>query len=477
MIDNDSRLAALKRYSQKRLSWLFNTSTFTGNFVIAGIATYFFDQLGYDQGINYVFFIGVLAIGLWITEAIPPFAVGILIIGGLLFGFGTDFIFDETREVDIYVDTWTSNVIWLLLGGFFLSEGMKIAGIDRSLFAFTVKRFGGSPKRLLLGLMLTTAIGSMVMSNTATTAMMISSILPLIRILGKDHRIAKAYLVGIPAAATVGGVGTIIGSTPNAIAVGALNEVGIRITFIEWMSFGIPAAIILVWSFYAFLQRSLPSSFEGEEINWDSLTTKTDDNQKNRRAVTFTLIITIGLWVTEPIHGVPVAATAAVPIVLLTLLQVVTSDDVRSLPWDTLMLVAGGLALGIAIVDVGLSDIIMSGIYGISSSSAVIVVVFAIIGVVMSNDMSNTAASAILVPLGITIAGFFGMAAPIIIALSCSCALMLPVSTPSNAVSFATGLIEQKEFRKGGLFFLLVGPIVAIAVGLSWAAIQFYWIN
>ena len=133
------------------------------------------------------------------------------------------------------------------------------------------------------------------------------------------------------------------------------------------------------------------------------------------------------------------------------------------------MLVAGGLALGIAIVEVGLSDIIMNSIYGFSLHDFWILIIFAIVGVLLSNVMSNTAASSILVPLGISLAGIFGISGPIIIAVSCSCALLLPVSTPSNAIAYSTGLIEQKEFRKGGLFFILIGPIVAIAVVTLWS--------
>lgn len=469
MFDGDSRLAALRRYSEKRFGWLFNTSTFTGNLVIALISAYLFRQLGFGEAVDYVFLIGILAIGLWITEAIPPFAVGILIIGLLLFGFGTDYLITESANVEIYVDTWTSNVIWLLLGGFFLAQGMRAAGLDRSLFLFTMKRFGSNPKRLLFGLMLTTAFGSMVMSNTATTAMMISSVLPLINSLGKEHQFSKTLLIGIPAAATVGGIGTIIGSTPNAIAVGALGEIGIHISFLDWMIFGVPIALILVYSFYVFIARKLPLTPLDKVLKIEDESSADKNTSKHKRPVIFTLIVTIGLWLTEPIHGIPVAATAAVPIVLLTLTQVITSQDVRTLPWDTLMLVAGGLALGIAIVEVGLSDIIMNAIYGFSSHDFWILIIFAVVGVLLSNVMSNTAASSILVPLGISLAGIFGISGPIIIAVSCSCALLLPVSTPSNAIAYSTGLIEQKEFRKGGLFFILVGPLVAIAVVTLWS--------
>lgn len=469
MFDNDSRLSALKKYGKKGFGWLFNTSTFTGNLIIALIAGYFFRSFGYEEDVNFVFTLVILSIGLWITEVIPPFAVGIFIIAILMFGFGTNYLIDTQKPVEIYLNTWTSNVVWLLLGGFFLAEGMNIAKIDKSLFLFTVNKFGKSPKRLLLGLMITTAIGSMVMSNTATTAMMISSTLPLIHLLGKDHPFAKSILIGIPAAASVGGIGTIIGSTPNAIAVGALQQIGYEITFVSWMLFGLPAALILVLSFYLFLSKSIPKKLTIKDLNIEELKQFKKVDKKTGYFVKFTLFITISLWLTEPLHGIPVAATSAVPIVLLTLTQVMKAENVRKLPWDTLMLVAGGLALGLAIVEVGLSTIVMDIIQDAPIASIWLTAIFALIAVLFSNIMSNTAASAILIPLCMTLPGNFSISAPLIVAISCSCALLLPVSTPSNAISYATGMIEQKTFRKGGIYFLIVGPIVGFSVIMIWS--------
>lgn len=468
MASNDSRYAALKWYRKLRIGWLFNTSTFIGNLVIALIITWFFRKLDYGDAVDYVFLISILAIGLWITEAIPPFAVGILIIALLLFGFGTDYILDESAPPEIYVGTWTSNVIWLLLGGFFLAKGMKEAELDRQLFEFTVRRFGNRPERLLMGLMFVTAVASMVMSNTATTAMMISSILPLIHTLGARSSFSIALLTGIPAAASVGGIGTIIGSTPNAIAVGALQERGLQITFVEWMLVGVPTAIILVYLFYRYLCHRLKI----REVVLDL--SKLPPGEKNvlpftRRAVLFTLAVTVILWLTEPLHGIPVAATSAVPIVLLTLTQVVTSEQVRALPWDTLMLVAGGLALGIALADVGLADIIMENVNHLPITIIGIVLLFSLIGVLLSNVMSNTAAAAILIPLATALPAPYWIATPVIVAITCSSALLLPVSTPSNAIAYATGLIEQKEFRRGGMFFILISPLVAFVLVMLWS--------
>ncbi|MFN3528747.1 MAG: SLC13 family permease [Bacteroidia bacterium] len=470
MAYNDSRNAAIRLYRKLHLGWLFNTSTFTGNFVLAFGLSYLFSRLGYEADVNYVFFISVLSIGLWITESIPPFAVGIFIIASLLFGFGTDFVLPGYQTpTQVYLSTWTSNVIWLLLGGFFLAEGMSMVKLDRSLFRFTVQRFGTKPERLLLGLMLTTAIGSMIMSNTATTAMMIGSVLPLAHAMGKSSAYTRALLVGIPAAATLGGMGTIIGSTPNAIAVGALQDKGLQIGFVEWMMFGMPTGLLAVWLFWRFMVKKM--NLGHIQLDLSSVLDKGGSaiNPTKRRAVLFTLIVTVGMWLTEPLHGLPIAATSAIPIVLLTLFQIIKANDVRRLPWDTLMLVAGGLALGLAMVQVGLTTIIMDKINQLPFPTMGITIVFSLVAVLLSNIMSNTAAASILVPLGLSLPGIYGIATPLIVALACSCALLLPVSTPANAVAFSTGMVEQKSFRQGGLFMILLGPILAFITVMLWS--------
>jgi sodium-dependent dicarboxylate transporter 2/3/5 len=466
MATYDSRIAAIRHYRKKAFQTLFNTSTFIGNVVIASLITYFVDIPGETQAMTLVFFLLVLSVGLWLTEAIPPFAVGIFVIAYLVFTLGTDYFMAEPYPVERYVSTWTSNVIWLLLGGFFLAESMRHVKLDRTLFRFTVRRFGSQPTRLLFGLMMMTALASMVMSNTATAAMMITSILPLVHKLGKEAPLTKSILVGIPAAASVGGMGTIIGSTPNAIAVGALQAVGVEITFIEWMLFGVPLAFILVYSFWVYLTKKYVPKVK--ELDLSFLDEEPEHlvpvNQK--RIVIGTMVVTILLWSTESLHGIPLAGTSAVPIVVLTLTRIISADEVRALPWDTLMLVAGGLALGRAIVDVGLASTFVSILDGFNFPLWILAVIFGYLTLAMSNIMSNTAAASILIPIALGLSGFYMIAVPLAVALSASCALFLPVSTPPNAIAYSTNLMEQKDFRISGGYYGIVGPLLIFPISL-----------
>lgn len=416
---------------------------------------------------DYVMFLLFFSIGLWITEAIPPFAVGILIVGFLVFTMGQENTMDAKR----YVQTWSDGVIWLFLGGFFLAEGMKKTKLDLLLLQFAAPKFGTKAKNIVLGLMLITAVISMLMSNTATTAMMIATVAPIFTLLGKDSRVAKALLLGIPAAASLGGMGTIIGSAPNAIAVGALEGIGIKITFIEWMIIGIPVALILTFLFWKILiikykisQESLTLDFLKEEIPQEEGFEEEEKIRKN--IVLVVLITTLALWLTSQWTKIPVSAVSGIPIVALTMLGIIDADDVRALPWDTLMLVAGGLALGLAIQEQGLATYFVSNISSVDINFYLLLFLFALTTVTLSNFMSNTAATTILIPVALSLMsitqGVDPIVLPMVIGLSASCALLLPVSTPPNAIAYSTGFIEQSEFRIGGLFIGLVGPLLII---------------
>src|SRR5690606_14399471 len=229
---------------------------------------------------------------------------------------------------------------------------MKKTSLDRQLLLIAAPRFGKLAKNVLLGLMAVTGILSMVMSNTATTAMMVATIAPLFVHPQKSH-IAKAFYLGIPTAAAIGGMGTIIGSAPNAIAVGALESVGIRISFVEWMIVGIPVATLLIFLFWKVLIHKYKLGIETISIEnlkiANASLMPTSEDMVQRKIVMGILSLTVFLWLTSQWTGIPVAAVSGIPIVGLTMLGIIDADDVRKIPWDTLMLVAGGLSLGIAI--------------------------------------------------------------------------------------------------------------------------------
>ena len=463
-----------RRYSKKiigkinqkiseKFRWQSHSLQFVLSFLIALGLTYLLKDQSFTEGQTSVLFILLFAIGLWVTEAIPPFAVGILIIGYLVFSMSNL----ETENVTQYLQTWSDSVIWLFLGGFFIAEAMKKTTLDQTLLKIIVGKLGEKSKFILLGLMLITAFLSMLMSNTATTAMMIASIAPITNSLGKEATLTKALLIGIPTAAAIGGMGTIIGSAPNAIAVGALEGIGIRISFLEWMLIGIPVAIILIFIFWGALLKKYQIKSTSLDLSFLQKTKQEMDESISKTQIRVTLIIILTsllFWLTSQWTGIPVSAVSGIPIVGFTMFGILDADDMRKLPWDTLMLVAGGLALGLAVQQQGLTDYFISFIDVQDFNFYLLALMFAILSVIFSNIMSNTATTTIMVPLAISFTLMLPEESPkiipLVIALSASCALLLPVSTPPNAIAYSTGKIDQADFRYGGIIIGLLGPIL-----------------
>ncbi|MEZ5083130.1 MAG: DASS family sodium-coupled anion symporter [Bacteroidales bacterium] len=433
-------------------------------FGIAFGLTYTIKEPEFTDSQIYVLFLLFFSIGLWLTEAIPPFAVSLFIIAYLVIALGNPLFNSKPEDIEIYANTFSSRVIWLLLGGFFLASAMTKTNLDRAFFRFTTKISGSNPRNLLLGLMLTTMIASMLMSNTASTAMLMAAVLPLLTSLGKKSQVTKALLLGIAVSSTTGGMGTIIGTPPNAIAVGALESAGKIIYFIQWMKYGFPLALIITILFYFVLVRLyLRNSYK---LNQDFIENQesevTKESHSQRRIVAGVIIITVGLWLTTTWHGISVAAVCAVPLVMLTLTRILDGKDIRCLPWDTLLLVAGGLSLGLALEKVGLLHHYANKLITLEVNNIVMLTILAYFTMIVSNFMSNTAASTVMIPLGMAIFTDLKTEAALVIAFSASTSIFLPVSSPTNAIIYSTGFIEQKDFRLGGILIGLIGPMLAI---------------
>lgn len=460
----DSRAAVRAVLSGRRIRILARFLLFAAVSVIALAAWRFLaGQLPVDE--RAVLLLLMLAVGFWTSEAIPAYAVGLFIIGYLVFALGTNILLDEPQDVSRYVDTWSSQVIWIMLGGFVLADGMSRTGLDRALLMRAVQPAGTRPDRVLLAVMLAAAVASMFVSNTSTTVLLVGAVMPLVRRLGPGDPFGRSLLVAIPLAASVGGMGTIIGSSPNAIAAGMVAEFGTTIDFIRWMIFGVPPALLLVLVAWYFLCRRYPAT--GSEVSLDFGSNDEVDrpDKRDRMIVSSTAAATVALWVTSLLHGIHAAAVSLIPIVVLSMSQVLDAERVRSLPWDTLMLIAGGLALGEAVVDTGLAARLASGLSVLGSLESPLpgLVVLALVTVTFSNFMSNTATVALILPIAVAILPGHEVEVCLVLGLSASCALLLPVSTPPNAIAHSTGEIQTRDFRPGGILIGLLGPAVVIA--------------
>ena len=445
---------------RKRLRSLYY---FFGSLIAALVLTWLLKEPAFTPSQLYVLFLLFFAIGLWLTEAIPAFAVALFLMAYLVFALGSPYFNPAPEKIDRYVNTFSGRVIWLLLGGFFLAAAMTKTKLDEQLLRLTLKISGTKPRNIVIAFMFTAMIFSMVMSATATTAMMVAALMPLLSTTSKSG-LSKALLLGISIAATIGGMGTIIGTSPNAIAVGILGDNGIRIDFLGWMVYGVPLAVALtaiscVVLLWLFVKDPAPVHLRFLE---DKKSQGQNESVLQRSIVLIVIIVTILLWLTTPLHGISVAAIAAIPIVVLTLTGIITANDLKNLSWDTLFLVAGGLSLGEALESTGILEHYAGQIGAMKMGSMAIMFVLVYAAMLFANIMSNAGTCTVLIPLGFALLPGMEKQVALAIAFASSTAIFLPVAAPSNSIVYSTGLLEQKDFRIGGILVGILGPLLAV---------------
>jgi sodium-dependent dicarboxylate transporter 2/3/5 len=412
-------------------------------------------------------FILMLAVLLWTTDAIPAFAVSLLVIAlnVALLGRPGGVYAKSPSDWEQFVEVFGHPLIWLFFGGFVLAAGMERCGLDRKLALSLLRRTGGSYPRVLLAVMLGTFLLSMFMSNTATTAMMLAVLAPLLAQSAIDSNAGRGLVLGIAVAANLGGMGSLIGTPPNAIAVASLAKLTPpqEITFLDWMIIGLPPAAITMVLVWRYILWSYPEAGRQFEVGGAAFAAKGPPATKLQLTVTWVaLISTIGLWLTSSWHGIPSGAVALLPIVLLTSTGVLTAQDIRGLNYDVLFLMAGGLALGTMITSTHLSAWVVQELNMESFSPMLLVISLTYLTVILSNFMSATAAANIVIPLAITMAPGSEAVLAIAVALGVSCAMCLPVATPPNAMVFSTGRLRTSNLVQVGLIIGLLTPALCL---------------
>lgn len=433
--------------------------------IVAWALALFPDYEGLSPAGHWCLFILIFAAGLWVSEAIPAFAVSLLVIGLEIMILGRPGGVFATGESDwvMFVEPWASPVIWLFFGGFVLAEAASKSGLDRNVCRLVISRCRSEPKRVLLGTMGVTFVFSMFISNTATTAMMMAVITPVVMALPRGQPFAKALLIGVPFAANLGGMGTVIGSPPNAIAVGILQEHA-PVPFLKWMYLGLPPALLLAAGVWAYLLVRYPAG--QARLDFSAATAPTPKDQQapiwQQWVVFGVFVATVMLWMTGPLHGVPTPVVSFLPITAFTVTGVLLATDMRKLPWDVLLLLTGGLALGVGVQETGVADWLVAKVPTETLGKIVLTGGLAYVCMLLSNFMSNTAATNIIVPVAAAIGTGFDVAIIIPIALAASTAMCLPVSTPPNAIAFSYGRIETRDLVTGGLAIGVIGPLLAV---------------
>ena len=463
-----------KKESAPRTTWLQRIGLFKA--LIAFLLPWWVEFPGLSEPGHRVFAIFLLAIVLWVTEAIPLHATAAVIIFlEILLVSDKSFLalpagFSAPRY-NAYYGALAHPVIMLFLGGFFLADGSAKYHLDRNLARILLRPFGDSPGRILLGLMLITALLSMFMSNTATTATMMAVVLPVILSLPKGDRMRTGLALCIPVAANVGGIGTPVGTPPNAIALGAMAEVGVSISFLQWMGMALPCMIILLLFSWQLLCRLFPCSQK-------QLTFRIDAQfDTSGPAVLFYAVAacTILLWLTEPLHHVKSTVVGFLPVVILLSTRVFTTRDLQTIQWHVLWLVAGGIALGVGVSASGLDTWLIGLVQWEQIWPALIPTVICLAALAMGTLISHSATANLLVPVGISLASsgevsLSPMMAAFFIAIGSSLAMALPISTPPNAIAHSTGAVETKHMLLSGLLIGAVGLLLYVLLApLLWS--------
>jgi len=416
------------------------------------VAVYLFLPESCPEAARRCAFVFVIAAGFWAFEIFPLYVTSLVVVLLLIFTLAKPggILGLDRLGYKMFLVPFASPVIMLFFGGFVLASAMRKYRVDSYLAHEILLQVGDRPYSVLIGMMLTTAFLSMWISNTATTAVMMGIIHPFHK--GGDQKdpFRKALLLSIPFAANLGGMGTPIGSPPNAIAVGFLSDFGLSVNFIEWMIICVPLMLLLLLIASGVLYYLFPPSYDRLDI---------ESIEKiilgpAGRSVVLIAFVMILLFLTSPIHGIPEPLTALLGAGLLFTTGLLDQQDFKQIHWDILVLMWGGLALGVGVEKTGLGEWIVD-LPIFESRGFFLVAMLSALAFILSLFISNTASAALLLPIALSIPIENKMMLAITITLSCAIAMIFPISTPPNAIAYSTGLIKNREM-------VLAGSIIAI---------------
>ncbi|WP_298468738.1 DASS family sodium-coupled anion symporter [uncultured Erythrobacter sp.] len=445
----------------------------------------------------------------WMTEAIPLAVTSLLPI--VLIPPLTE------RTVGETTGSYASPIVFLFLGGFLIAIAMEKWNLHRRIALLTLRRVGVSPQRIVLGMMIATGFLSMWVSNTATTLMMLPigfSVLALVSGKGMAGDMAQAttqpgdpdiaqfgtcLVLAIAWSASMGGLGTLLGSPPNAIIAGyASDELGIDIGFFDWMMLGVPLAatfILIGWVLMTrLLYRFELSEIPGGEELIESEISGLGPMSQGEKVVAFVFGGAAFLWIVPGLLSELPAIASAAPwlgklndtaiaigagLALFLIpgngrreMVLEWKDAENGLPWGVLLLFGGGLSLAGAVAATGLDDWFGQQVAGLEALPVILIIACVVAIVLFLTEVtSNTATAATFIPVlgGVALGiGMDPMALLVPAAFAATCAFMLPVGTPPNAIVFSTGAVTIAQMARGGLVLNLIG------VGLITLAIYFF---
>lgn len=453
-----------------------------------------YEALGFvgDHALNpleiRVIAIFVMAALFWILQPFPIWSTSMFVIVLMILTLSNSALIPfrvegvEPLKFKAIMATFADPIIMLFLGGFFLASAACKYNMDKNLARVLLKPFGKDPKWVLLGLMIITAVFSMFMSNTATAAMMLAILGPVLKLFDENDRGKTAFALAIPLGANIGGMGTPIGTPPNAIALGALQSSGFNISFGQWMEFGVPYVIILMVIAWILLLKLYPIKMK--EMNLDIEGANGFDKSPRAIIVYVTFAVCVLLWVTgKNVHGLNDNVIAMIPMAVFALTGVITKKDLNEMSWDVLWLVAGGFALGLGLQQTGLAKDLINAIPFNTWSPFVLMVGCGFICLFMANFMSHTSTASLLVPIFIVVAvsckenlaPLGGVTSLMVaVAFASSLGMCLPISTPPNALAHATGYTDTRGMAITGIVMGIGGLVLSWIMMFGLSKVNFF---
>ena len=413
---------------------------------------------------------------MWVMEVVSSWAtsLGIIVLmllctsdSGIKFMMTGDNVGTPLSHKSIMA-SFADPVIMLFIGGFVLAIAAAKTGLDAYLAKALLKPFGRKSENVLLGFILVTGLFSMFVSNTATAAMMLAFLTPVFKQLPPEGKGRIALALSIPVAANLGGMGTPIGTPPNNIALKYLNDpdgLNLGLGFGEWMLIMVPLVAVLLFISWGLLKTIFPFSQKTVDLEIEGEMKK----GKNTTIVIITFIITVLLWLTDSITGINSNTVALIPVGVFAMTGVLTKYDLEEINWSVLWMVAGGFALGYGLNASGLAENAVKTIPFGDFSPFLILVISGVICYILSNFISNSATAALLMPIlavvcsarGDKLAAIGGTPTILIgVAIAASSAMILPVSTPPNALAFSTNLVQQKDMVKIGVIVGIISMVL-----------------
>ncbi len=411
----------------------------------------------------------------WLGESIPIYATALLPLAVLPLGGAV-----TMKETAL---GYAHPLIFLFIGGFMLALALERWQLHKRFALLVLRIIGTTPIKLVGGFMFVCATLSMWITNTATTLVMLPIALSIISIYEKQFpekkNLALCLLLGIAYASSIGGIGTIIGTVPNIFTVSFLeSEFGIQIGFLQWMKVGIPIVLLFVplaW----FMLTHLIYPLDHEPIDESVLDTKAEPWNMGSRLTLMVFFLTAFCWMFRPLlnrtellqhltdSGIAITAALLLFVIPSNIKQkefLIDWETAVRIPWGIIILLGGGISLATAIGNNGVSELLASYLSGMQGVHPLIMSLAVVTFIIFLTELtSNTATTTALVPMLAAMAAGLGIAPITIIipaTIAASCAFMLPVATPPNAIVFGSGLLRIPQMARAGIWLNLVGILL-----------------